>query len=300
MPQVSVVLPTFNRADVLGRSIQSVLSQSFTDFELIVVDDASQDNTISVVHSFTDPRIRYIKNKENLGGAESRNVGIQHAQAEIIAFQDSDDEWRPMKLEKCVRELRDNKDLIGVYSAYWQINGNNVRYMPISQPSKIDEDMNKALLWGSFVGTPTAVVYKKYINDCSGFDKEMPRFQDWELFIRLSSRGKFLFIDEPLILSYCTPGSISTNILRGLNAFERIYEKNKVAIKKDKKLYAAWKARIGDAQMRSGSPTDGHKNLFASIKLNPFNMRYLLKMIFSVFENVNFYVKMNKFFEKKW
>jgi hypothetical protein len=87
--------------------------------------------------------------------------------------------------------------------------------------------------------------------------------------------------------------------LRGLNAFERIYEKNKVAIKKDKKLYAAWKARIGDAQMRSGSPTDGHKNLFASIKLNPFNMRYLLKMIFSVFENVNFYVKMNKFFEKK-
>jgi glycosyltransferase involved in cell wall biosynthesis len=299
-PAVSVVLPTYNRADTLKRSIQSVLSQSFTDFELIVVDDASRDESAEVVASFDDSRIKYVRNEFNLGGAGARNVGIRNARANLIAFQDSDDEWLPIKLERCLEELNKDDSLLGVYSAYWQIMGRNARYLPMICPPDWGEDMTEALLWGNFVGTPTAVVYKDALNKCGGFDQKMPRYQDWELFIRLSAHGKFLFIEEPLILSYCTSNSITSNHLAHQHALERIYKKNFEKIKQNKRLLASWHARIGDAQMRTGSPMKGRKNLFKAFTLAPLNLRIAIKMFFSSLGNRFFYVYMTKFFQKKW
>jgi glycosyltransferase involved in cell wall biosynthesis len=289
-PKVSIVLPTYNRAKTLQRSIQSVLSQSVTDFELIIVDDASQDNTVEIVHSFNDERVKYVKNDTNLGGAESRNVGIHHAKGELIAFQDSDDEWRPMKLERCLFELEQNKDLLGVYSAFWQIKGNFVRYMPLTDPP-INGDIRKALLYGNFIDTPTAVVYRAALYECGGFDKEMPRYQDWELFLRLSSLGKFLFIKEPLILSYVTPNSISSDIVAHMKALSRIYYKNSSQIKTDKKLYAKWLGMLGDAQMKSGHPVDGRKKIIQSLINNPLDVRIAIKSLFALFGSSNLYKK---------
>lgn len=99
IPTVSVVIPTYNRAHLVGRAIQSVLNQTYQDFEIIVVDDGSTDNTEEVVKSFNDPRIRYIRHDQNRGGSAARNTGIKMARGEYIAFQDSDDEWLPEKLE---------------------------------------------------------------------------------------------------------------------------------------------------------------------------------------------------------
>lgn len=299
-PAVSVVLPTYNRAETLKRSIQSVLSQSFADFELIIVDDASRDESAEVVASFDDSRIKYVRNEINLGGAEARNVGIRNARANLIAFQDSDDEWRPVKLERCLEELNKGNSLLGVYSAYWQIMGRNARYLPMICPPDSGEDMTKALLWGNFVGTPTAVVYKEALNKCGGFDQKMPRFQDWELFIRLSAKGKFLFIEEPLILSYYTSNSITSDHLAYQHALERIYEKNIEKIKQNKRLLASWHARIGDAQMRTGSPMKGRKNLFKAFAQAPLNPRIAIKMFFSSLGHRSFYICMTKFFQKKW
>ena len=85
-PAVSVVIPTYNRANTLQRCINSVLQQTFSDFELIVIDDASKDNTAEVLASFDDTRIRYIKLEQNVGGGEARNIGVREASADIIAF----------------------------------------------------------------------------------------------------------------------------------------------------------------------------------------------------------------------
>src|SRR3989344_1865760 len=98
MSKVSVVLPTYNRAHTLERAVRSVLNQTHKDFELIVVDDGSTDNTRDIVVSFADGRIRYIKHESNKGVAEARNTGIGASRASLIAFQDSDDEWLPHKL----------------------------------------------------------------------------------------------------------------------------------------------------------------------------------------------------------
>ncbi|NJN86713.1 MAG: glycosyltransferase family 2 protein [Leptolyngbyaceae cyanobacterium SL_7_1] len=95
---VSVIIPTYNRADLLSRAIDSVLNQTLTNLELIIVDDGSTDNTAEVVNSFNDSRIRYIPLGKNCGGGYARNHGIHLATGEFIAFLDSDDVWLPEKL----------------------------------------------------------------------------------------------------------------------------------------------------------------------------------------------------------
>ena len=104
MPRVSVVIPTYNRAELLKRAIESVLGQTYQDFELIVVDDASMDNTEEMMKDFSDERIRYIRLKQNSGtSAVPRNTGIKSAKGEYIACHDDDSEWLPQKLEKQVK-----------------------------------------------------------------------------------------------------------------------------------------------------------------------------------------------------
>ena len=126
-PKVTVIMPTMNRASLLPRSIDSVLSQNFTDYEFIIIDDGSTDNTKQVVEEYVkkDPRIRYIRYEKNQGIPTVRNRGIAEAKGEYIAWQDDDDEWLPGKLEKTVKKLDELPKEYGiVYSAFWRIQPN--------------------------------------------------------------------------------------------------------------------------------------------------------------------------------
>ena len=99
-PGISVIIPTYNRAHLISRSAKSVLAQTYPDFELIIVDDGSGDNTEEIIEALADPRIRYLRHESNRGVSAARNTGIRAARGDYIAFQDSDDEWLPQKLEK--------------------------------------------------------------------------------------------------------------------------------------------------------------------------------------------------------
>jgi glycosyltransferase involved in cell wall biosynthesis len=107
-PQVSVVLPTRDRAAVVGRAVASVLAQTFSDSELIVVDDGSTDNTIDVIRSFADPRLRVVRLTESGGPSRARNEGVRVSRGTLVAFLDSDDEWLPGKLDRQVTLIRDD------------------------------------------------------------------------------------------------------------------------------------------------------------------------------------------------
>jgi glycosyltransferase involved in cell wall biosynthesis len=112
MPSVSIIIPTYNRAHMLLKAIQSVLNQTYQDFEVIMVDDGSTNNTEEVVRNLRDERIQYFQHEKNRGVAVSRNTGIQVANSKYIAFLDSDDEWFPTKLEKQVNRFKESKAVL--------------------------------------------------------------------------------------------------------------------------------------------------------------------------------------------
>ncbi|MEM9276814.1 MAG: glycosyltransferase family 2 protein, partial [Cyanobacteria bacterium P01_F01_bin.143] len=112
---VSVIVPTYNRSDLLSRAIASIVAQSYPHWEVIVVDDASQEDIAQAVEQIDDQRIRYVRHAVNLGGSEARNTGIRKAQGEFVAFIDSDDVWLPQKLQRQLEALEsthNGKDLV--------------------------------------------------------------------------------------------------------------------------------------------------------------------------------------------
>ncbi|MEX1214259.1 glycosyltransferase family 2 protein [Saccharospirillum sp.] len=295
-PKVSVVMPTHNRAKELPRSIRSVLSQSFSDFELIIIDDASTDNTEEVVVSFKDSRIIFKKLEANVGGAEARNVGIRLAKADIVAFQDSDDEWTCSKLENSLAQLESNQNLGAVFSKFIQIWDNGCRLMPVGKYSFNRNDVYKSLLWQNHVGTPTLVVKKKYLDEVGGFKPTMPRYQDWDLALKLAKVTELKFLDDYMLLSYVTKGSITQNKEAHLIALELLYKSHKSFINKDRALKAAWLHRIGDAMMNIGEK-NGRRLLMEALKCEPVNIRYLTKFLFSIPGSGKMYQNLNKPFK---
>lgn len=294
-PKVSVVLPTFNRARELPRSIYSVLSQTFSDLELIIVDDASTDGTEEVVKRIGDRRIRYIKLDENVGGAEARNVGIRAASGDIVAFQDSDDEWTVCKLAKSVKELESDSDVGAVFSAFLQLDKKGCTQMPLGAGSIKLNKFYDCLLWRNYVDTPTLVARRSLLYAVGGFDASMPRYQDWELALRLAKITQFKFIDEPLIISHVSENSITQNKKAHRVALEKIYDKHAVAINKNRALKAAWLHRRGDARVIDGIK-GGRRLLARALMYDPLNARYLVKMMLALPASEKLYSDAKRFF----
>jgi glycosyltransferase involved in cell wall biosynthesis len=289
-PLVSVVLPTFNRATTLKRSIQSVLAQTYSNLELLVIDDCSVDNTIELIHAIKDPRLSYTRLEKNVGGAEARNVGIRISKGEIVAFQDSDDEWTCLKLEKSLSYLQSTLAIGAVCSAFIKVSKERIRHQPLVRRD-LDRLLSyELLLMRNLVGTPTLVARKELLLDLGGFDASMPRFQDWELALRLTQRTDLLFIDEPLIISYVTENSISHNKKARAIALTKLYEKHKETIEKSVALQSQWLHRIGDASLLCGM-NKGRALLVGAWIKHPLNIRYLFKAILAIPESSNLYIR---------
>lgn len=200
-PGVSVIIPTYNRAQLLRKAILSVLEQTCKDFEIIIVDDASTDKTREVVKEFDDKRIRYIYHDKNQGGAAARNTGIKAAKGEYIAFLDSDDEWLPHKLKKQIKILEKYEDISVVYSNFVVIDGSdkfiNLGFNQNQFPSGyIFRDV---LLWKSACGyLQTMLVRKDCFEEIGYFDPEFAMAHDRDMAVRLAKRYKMYGMSEPL------------------------------------------------------------------------------------------------------
>ena len=210
-PAVSIVLPTYNREALIGRSIRSVLEQTFADFELIVVDDGSTDATTEELTRLAhgDRRIRYLRLDENRGAAAARNVGIRHAMGPFIAFQDSDDEWLPVKLERHMRVFATCGPDVGVvYSDMDRIlSDGTVQYhrSPDIAPGVLI-DPGTGFYQVCKLGIQSAVIRSECFARAGGFNEDFPVLEDLELFLRLSQRYGFHHLHEPLVRYYETHG----------------------------------------------------------------------------------------------
>jgi glycosyltransferase involved in cell wall biosynthesis len=290
-PKVSVIIPTYNRAHLIGRAIQSVLNQTYQDFELIVVDDGSTDNTNEVIKEFSqkDKRILYIKHDKNKGGSAARNTGIKAARGEYIAFQDSDDEWLPEKLEKQMGILEKVSQEVGVvYTGFWRIKEDKKKYTPSDKVLKKEGDIHNELLKGNFITTQSIIVRKECFKEMGYFDESLPRLQDWELVLRLSEKYKFKFIDEPLLCSYYNDESISADNNALINALEIILTKHHSYFIQHKKILAIHYFKLGINLCINSNFEKGKQYLLKALKYNPIKLRYFIILIVSMFGQNNF------------
>ncbi|MDE6946038.1 MAG: glycosyltransferase, partial [Anaeroplasmataceae bacterium] len=170
-PLVSVVIPVYNRDDTVGRAISSVLNQSYKNFELIVVDDCSSDNSLKVICEFQDERIRVIALKRNLGANAARNKGIMEARGEYVAFQDSDDEWDKDKLQLQIKDML-SRNLLASFCAHRLIDSVRETIIPndYDNKEKYETELADVLANHNVISTQTLVVRKDIFRIIGDFD----------------------------------------------------------------------------------------------------------------------------------
>lgn len=233
-PVVSVIVPTYNRAHLLPRSLQSVLRQTFAHFELIVVDDGSSDDTRDVVQRMDDPRIRYIRLPENRGVAAARNQGIRAYKGDFIAFLDSDDEWLPDKMRSQVELFRSRPDTVGlVYTGVETVDGRGGRRLHI--PSLRGTIRHELLLQNVIHGGGSNVMLRRSVVEAVGeFDEEMAAIEDYDYWVRVAWRFDVDFVPEPLLRYHDPIGSEnrkSLDIQDNLSARAYFYQKYRLRMR---------------------------------------------------------------------
>ena len=283
-PKVSVIIPTYNRQGLLGRAMSSVLDQGYEDFELIVVDDASTDRTRETVEGFADGRVRYLRHDTNEGAATARNTGIRASRGQYIAFHDSDDEWLAGKLEKQMRLFEEAGDTVGaVYCAFLRIENGKETYIPGPHIEEREGDLSHALLFENFVSTQTLVVRRERLEKAGLFFDQLPRFQDWELAIRLSANCEFRLIDEALVRSYSTAGSITSDGPAGVKALEMILQRHHERFGQDRRALGNIFFQLGFLECKCGFPAKGRTAFLHSIRHHPGRATPWLALALSLF-----------------
>lgn len=234
-PPVSVILPTYNRATTIRASIDSVLRQTWTEFELLVVDDGSTDSTLEIIQNIRDSRLKILTTPRNLGPSGARNIGIRAARGTWVAFQDSDDEWMPDKLTLQMARLEEPGapwiaaycGMIIVGSVVEKQGRTRIRYIPDRSVDPVEGAINTSLLETSFVSTQMLIARREDLENLGGFDENLPSMVDWDLVLRLSQRGQVAFVDEPLVLQRFSPNSITHDQARRTVARAQIIHKHR-------------------------------------------------------------------------
>lgn len=204
---VSIIMPSYNTAGYIKDSINSVIAQTYQNWELIIVDDCSADNTDEVVRSFSDSRIRYIKNEKNSGAAYSRNRALREAKGKWIAFLDSDDLWFPEKLEKQLDFMIRNNYHFS-YTKYEEINEKGLKNgIVISGPKKITERGMKNYCWP---GCLTVMYDSEYVGLIQ--IENIKKNNDYAMWLKVSKKAECFLISD-ILAEYRRgrSGSISTN-----------------------------------------------------------------------------------------
>ncbi len=249
--KVSVVIPTYNREAALPRAIDSVLQQTYPIHEIIVVDDASD---LSVQTSLKDKygetydrRIRVIRNTTNLGGGESRNIGVEKAAGDFVAFLDSDDSWLPNKIEKQMRVFQTHPDVGLVYCNLLRIDKD--ANLVESNRELLDRDIWQHLLdgWMTFPNTSNLLFKKDTFVKLGGFDPELASCQDHDLWMRVGLKGiRVEYVSDGLTVVTKDAGNrVSTDYGRRMDGVFRFLSKweEYIAMHKGEKHFRGFRSR---------------------------------------------------------
>jgi glycosyltransferase involved in cell wall biosynthesis len=281
-PSVTVVIPAFNRVGTIRAAVESVLSQSYADLELLVVDDGSSDGTMDQLAEIDDPRLRLLSNPHNMGVSAARNTGIRNARGVWVAFQDSDDEWMPRKLEKQMARIASlGPDCVGAYCGMTIVGSpstlrseaSSERYYPDETLGLREGNILSALLRTSLISTQTLVARRDILTQIGGFDEALPALVDWDCVLRLARIGPFAFVDEPLVRQYFSENSITHSRKKRAFARERIVEKNMDLLEQVPEILADHYRSIAGESRRLGDLSGAQSAIRSALQVRPFDFR---------------------------
>lgn len=215
MPLVSVIVPTYNSARYVTAAVDSILDQSFKDFEVLVIDDGSTDDTRTVLARYGSP-VRYI-HQSNRGVSIARNRGIAESTGKYIAFLDADDTWFPAKLERQLDALTQTPGYRLCYTGFRFVD-DQMRSLRDHRPRQFDDALEGLLFHGNIVSSICTVLVERALFDqVGGFDPELSQCADWDMWVRLARTTRFLVIEDLLV----TYRQHATNMSRSVALLER-------------------------------------------------------------------------------
>lgn len=214
-PLASVIIPNYNQAQYVGDAIRSVLAQTYRNYEIIVVDDGSKDNSREVVAEFGD-QVQYIYQK-NAGLSAARNTGIKASKGSLIGMLDADDMYEPEYFSTLISALQEDSDAVGIYCGYQFVDPTN-NLLPQVEARPVDpNELYSSLLDGNFF-VPESIFLRRHVYDNLGlFDESLRACEDWDVWLRVAKKYRIIHSTRILTRHRVLPGSMSTDPLRMLN-----------------------------------------------------------------------------------
>jgi glycosyltransferase involved in cell wall biosynthesis len=292
MPLISVVIPVFNGERTIKETIESVLRQTFADFEIIIINDGCQDATVEIVSNIQDSRIQ-VYSYPNAGLAASRNRGINHASSEYIAFIDADDLWTPDKLEAQLNSLKANPDAAVAYSWTDYIDQSS-QFLRRGSHITVNGDIYPHLLVIDFLENGSnPLIRKQAFVEVGNFDESLTAAEDWDLLLRLARRYPFVCVPSPQILYRISGNSMSDHILRqeseSLKVIERAFNQAPESLQYLKKqslanLYKYLTYKAMEVQPKSETGLTAARFLLQAVRNDPslLKAKVIGKVLFKI------------------
>lgn len=277
---ISIITPTFNRAHLLPRMISSVNNQTYKDWELIIMDDCSTDNTEEVVENFDDPRIKYFPSSENSGAADKRNKGVLKASGEFIIFLDSDDEVENDWLEKMAEPLGKHKNII-VTCTWTKFNhkGEKVEKGPPKDLGRMFGNLELNFLSGCLLYSRSSFL------EAGEYDTELSSGQHTELLMRLvpvwqKNQVKVITVPESLVKIHLHKGErIRSNYDGIFRGSTRTLQKHSQLFMQDPKKYYDYSSVAAVCAMRTGRISEGKKYFRQAFRIKPFLIKSYIRIL---------------------
>jgi glycosyltransferase involved in cell wall biosynthesis len=287
---VSVIIPTYKRAHILPRAIKSVLNQTYSDLELIIVDDGSRDNTSAVVSGIKDKRIRYVELSENKGLSVARNSGLRVSQGKFVAFLDDDDEWIPDKLESSLEVFRKNKDTnIGlVYTNGYLVKKDkkNIFFKDSRHSSIVYTDTQRHQnIFPTSISSPLlqfCMLPRNTVLKTGFFDECMRNWEDVDYFVRVALVFDVYFLNIPLAIIHEQDqhlGMVNADVMKSREYF---FKKHRDKMSKDRNNLYRFTQKMARDWLVLGDKGLARRYFLKALKVKPYKIE-LLGKIFRTF-----------------
>ncbi len=273
---ISVVIPSYNRKNTILSCIRSVLEQTYSNLEVIVIDDGSTDYTYTLFNDSFDDRVKFFRYEENRGACYARNLGAELSSGAYIAFQDSDDIWKKTKLAKELSYLKkENADMVFCGMNRKDPIHKTSKYYP-DETFRTDRNILAQLLENNAVSTQTILIKREVINKIK-FDVTFKRYQDWDFALQAASSGiKIAYLAEGLVDSTFQGNSISANVEEWV-AYEHLIEKHMDLYNKNPRALAAIYKKIGNSYRNSNRKKSRY--FFKMSLKTQFHLKVFIKWI---------------------